>query len=240
MHGRVETRDGGPSLRAIPLSATEGGPRLRRLLTPRQQKILWAAATLITFDARQVVFRAGTAASAIYICSRGILKSFRDLPSGKRRILAFIFQDDAFGLAENGLYVNSTQALVKSTCYRIPVDALLTILQHNGALGWQFICKVAHELRESQRRTLVIGRRSAPGRVAMLLKMLESRAVESTPDVIDLPMSRSDVAEFLGLSLESVSRATARLTHHQIIAFNGPHQVRVLNRQALDRLAGDL
>jgi CRP-like cAMP-binding protein len=222
------------------MRATEGGGKLRRLLTPSQQKLLWDAATIINADARHVVYRAGSASSAIYICNRGVLKSYRDLPSGKRRILAFVFADDVFGLAENGFYVNTVQAITKATCYRIPLDTIMTILLENGALGWQFISKIAYELRESQRRTLVIGRRSATGRVAMLLKMLEARLAHPTPDVIDLPMSRSEIAEFLGLSLESVSRATSRLTYHQIIAFNGPHQVRVLNRQSLDRLAGDL
>jgi CRP/FNR family transcriptional regulator, anaerobic regulatory protein len=233
--------DPGPSLRAIPFAGSPGtGAVTRRLLSPRQQKELASLATRMTVERRQVVYRAGTPSSSIYICSSGALKTFRDLPSGKRRILAFIFADDAFGLAVNGRYCNTVQALSKSTYYQIPIEALMPVLRQDAELEWQFLTKVAHELREAQRRALMVSRRSATGRFAGFLKSLETQ-IPLTPekDTIPLPMSRSDIADYLGLSLEAISRATGRLVRDGTIAFEGPHVVRVVDRAALERLAHD-
>jgi CRP-like cAMP-binding protein len=231
----------GPSLRAVPFGLSPGGTVIRRLLTARQQKILASLATRVSADAHEIVYREGALAASIFICSQGALKSFRDLPSGKRRILAFLFAEDLFGLAENGRYVNTVQALGKSMYYRIPVDALVPVLRQDPELEWQFLTKVTHELRESQRRALVVGHRLATGRIAMFLKMLERRLPPGPiKDSIPLPMSRSEVADYLGLSLEAVSRATSQLTLEQVISFANPHLVRVLNRSQLERIAADL
>jgi len=214
---------------------------VRRLLTPRQQKLLVSLSTKMTTDARHIVYREGSPAGAIFICRDGALKSFRDLPSGKRRILAFLFPDDLFGLAENGRYMNTVQTLRKTTFYRIPIDALAPVLRQDPELEWHFLTKVTHELREAQRRALAVGRRSATGRFAMFLKMLERRLTEGSPrEQLTVPMSRSEIADYLGLSLEAVSRATSQLTRERIIAFVNPHMVRVLDQARLDRLATDL
>jgi len=214
---------------------------VRRLLTPRQQKVLISLSTKMTTDARHIVYREGSPAGSIFICSDGALKSFRDLPSGKRRILTFLFPDDLFGLAENGRYVNTVQTLRKTTYYRIPIDALTPVLRQDPELEWHFLTKVTHELREAQRRALAVGRRSAIGRFVMFLKMLERRITDgSSREQLTLPMSRSEIADYLGLSLEAVSRATGQLTRERVIAFVNPHLVRVLDQSRLDRIAADL
>jgi CRP-like cAMP-binding protein len=238
---RSMLRVSGPSLRAVaPFGLGEAGKAMRRLLTPRQQRTLAALATRIHAEPRQILYREGAPAGSIFICGEGALKAFRDLPSGKRRILAFMFADDACGLAENGRYVNTVQTLSKATCYRISIDALVPVLQQDAELQWQFLCKITHELRESQRRALVVGRRSAAGRFAMFLKMLERRIPERAKHTISLPMNRSEIADYLGLSLESVSRATRQLAREKIIEFHGVHEVRVLDRPKLERLASNL
>jgi CRP/FNR family transcriptional regulator len=213
-----------------------------RVLTPRQRQELESLSTLVTINARGTVYRAGTHAGAVYICREGALKSFRELPSGKRRIMAFLFARDLFGLSERGRYVNTVQALTRTVCYRIPIEPLQAVLRKDAELEFQFLCKVIHELREVQYHTVMVGRRSAAGRVAMFLIMLEKNlsgdAVKRT--TIPLPMSRSDMAEYLGLSLEAVSRACTKLQKDRLIAFDSSRFVRVLDRARLDRLASDM
>jgi CRP-like cAMP-binding protein len=100
--------DIGPSLRAIPFDP--GAHEFVRLLSERQQLRLSNIATRIRLPARKMVYREGACADCIFIVASGVLKSYRDLPSGKRRIMAFLFAEDAFGLAEGGYYMNSVQA----------------------------------------------------------------------------------------------------------------------------------
>ena len=90
--------DHGPSLRAIPF-----GPRATRevvqLLSKRQQQQLAGIATRLRLPARMVLYREESLADWIFIVAHGVMKSFRDLPSGKRRVMAFLFPDDIFGYA---------------------------------------------------------------------------------------------------------------------------------------------
>jgi CRP-like cAMP-binding protein len=228
----------GPSLRGIPFGSTPPGPLMRRLLTPRQQKLLASISTRVTTSPRQIVYRAEAPAAAVFICTSGALKTYRDLPSGKRRILAFIFPDDMCGLASNGRYVNTVEALTKTTLYQLPLTTLAPVLQQDAELQWQFLCKVAHELREAQRRAVLMSGRSATGRLATFIKLMETQGLPGADkDFIPLPMSRSDIADYLGLSLEAVSRATTQLQRDKVIAFDGTHLVRVLDYSQLDRLA---
>jgi CRP/FNR family transcriptional regulator len=233
--------DVGPFLRAAPFeNLTEGVAS--RMLTPRQRQELESLATLVTINTRGTVYRAQTHAASVYIIREGAVKSFRELPSGRRRVMAFLFARDLFGLSERGRYLNTVQALMRTVCYRIPIEPLKAVLRKDAELEFQFLCKIVHELREMQYHTVVVGRRSAAGRVAMFLTMLEKNLGydPGKRNTIPLPMSRSDMADYLGLSLEAVSRACTQLQADRLIAFDNTRFVRVLDRARLDRLASDV
>jgi len=177
----------------------------------------------------------------VFIVASGVMKSFRELPSGKRRIATFLFPEDIFGLAENGRYVNTAQAITDVTLYRIPFDPLERLFLEDSHLQLQFLCKVTHALRQTQRQKIVLTRRDAAGRVAMFLSMLERRTVDAPVlSTISVPMSRSDMASYLGLTLESVSRATAALTRCRTIAFVDRHTVRIVDRARFNKLVADV
>jgi CRP/FNR family transcriptional regulator len=150
--------------------------------------------------------------------------------------MAFLFPGDVFGLAEAGHYVNSAQTVTDATLHRILRDALLETLRRDRELEVQFLCKVTNELRELQRQQIVVTRRDAPGRVAMFLRMLDQQR-RRDGNVIDIPMSRTDIAQYLSLSPEAVSRATASLEHDGIVSFPSLHAATVLNRSRFERLA---
>jgi CRP-like cAMP-binding protein len=230
-----------PSLRAIPFMASRTGGGVTRMLSDKQRHELSTLATRVAVTPRGIVYREASPATAVYICSEGAFKSFRDLPSGRRRVAAFLFTDDLFGLAQNGKYVNTVQAITRAACYRIPMEALAAVLRRDAELEFHFLCKVTHELREAHRRSIIIGRRSATGRIAMFLSMLETNnAPDATADLIALPMSRSDIANYVGLSPEAMSRATGQLTKQGILKFDGPHAVRVIDRHRFRGLAADI
>jgi CRP-like cAMP-binding protein len=231
----------GPLLRAIPFEpGAARGPV--QLLTRRQQMQIASIATQLRLPARMVVYREESAAEWIFIVVSGVVKSFRDLSSGKRRVMAFLFARDIFGLAERGHYVNTTQAVTPVTLYRIELATLAAMFRRDAELQFQFLCKVTHELREALHLRIVVGRRDAVGRVAMFLKMLEDETVQQRGHAphIDIPMSRSDTANYLGLSLEAVSRACRTLDRTGIVAFDDLHSARIISRSRFDKLASAL
>jgi CRP/FNR family transcriptional regulator len=107
----------GPSLRALPfLQGDSTVPA--ELLTPRQRRQLAAIATRVRVPARRLVYREGAAATWVFLCDEGVVKAFRELPSGKRRVSSFLFPGDMFGLAENGRYVSSARTVTPATLFR--------------------------------------------------------------------------------------------------------------------------
>jgi len=241
-HAELDERHGEqvPWIRGIQFQKTENG-NTTALLNEAQQRQLAALATRVTLPARAIVYREDQALEWIFISSEGVLKAFRELPSGKRRITAFLFPGDLFGLAENGHYVNTLQTVTPVTLYRIPNEGLAEMLRRDPELQFQFLCKITHELRQGQRHSIVLARHDAAGRLAMFLSMLEKdRLAGARSGWIQLPMSRTDLAEYLGLSLESVSRATAALVRRGIVTFHGAHAAKVTDRARFEKLVGAL
>ena len=119
------------------------------------------------------------------------------------------------------------------------VEHWKAIQSRDAELTFQFLCKVTHELRRSLRHNVIIARRDAVGRVTMFLRVLEQNGLLEDSR-IDIPMSRSDVANYLGLSLESVSRALGRLERSRIIAYEGRHGIRVVDRNRFDKILSAL
>ena len=218
----------GPSLRAIPF-----GPGTRDaagLLSSHQRSQIASIATSIQLPRGKLIYREGANAQSVFVIANGIVKSFRDLPSGKRRVMTFLFADDVFGLAQSGRYMNSAQTITPVTLYRIRIATLADALRRDADLAVQFLCKVTHELRGALRHTLVVTRRDALGRVTMFLHLLEQDSHLGKDSSIEVPMSRLDAANYLGLSLEAVSRALSELERSGVIAFEGRRIVRVLDR----------
>ena len=227
----------GPTLLAIPFREHPAvGPV--QLLSSDQQQHLASLAMVQHLPPRAVVYRSGDAADAVFIIGDGAVKSFRDLRSGRRRIAAFLFAHDLFGLAEAGRYTNTVQALTPLTLYRLDLAVLAKVFQQDAELELRFLCKIVNELRKAQHHAIIVARRHATGRLAMLLHMLETNVPhENGQQSVEVPMTRSDIADYLGLSLESVVRASRRLEQQGIIAFPDHHHARILDRRRFDALA---
>ena len=225
-----------PALQAIPFL-----PPIRPdapLLTDSQRARLATIATRVRVAPRAVIYREESAATSVYICAEGVVKAFKDMPSGRRLVTAFLYPADVFGLAENGFYVRTAQAVTHAMLYQFNVQVLIEVLKSDGELQFKFLCKLTHEVREAQRQTIVVGRRDAAGRLAMFIRQLERQ--HGGAHDIDLPMSRSDIASYLGLSLESVSRASRALERRGILCFPARHLVRIVDHVKFEQLESKL
>ena len=202
------------------------------LLTTAQRDALTRIGLRQRLPPRFAVYREGDEARWVFAISEGAVKSYHELRSGRRLVACFLFGRDLFGLAENGRYLNTVETLVRTTLYRLPVGDLATLLKQDAAMQFTFLAKVTHELRGAQRRSTLMTRRDAAGRLAMFIAQMGERLEPDAKGAISLPMSRSDIAGFIGLSLESVSRAAAVLERRQLVVFEGRHRVRIIDPAA--------
>jgi len=227
-----------PGFKSVPFlkPGTNTNPTL---LTDFQREELARIGKRRQLPARAVVYRAGQRADSVFVIAEGVLKSYRRLPSGKRIMSAFLFRHDIFGLAERGEYLNTVQAITPVTVHQLPLGDLIPLIKRDAELQFKFLAKVTQGLRESQRQSILVGRRDAVGRLAMFLMMMRCQhrlAVGSDRDV-PLPMSRTDIADFLRLSREAVSRAATRLQRRGFVTFESRHLARIVDAPSLAKLA---
>lgn len=220
----------GPSISCEPFGSPAASADGRRLTADQRQRLA-KIASAVSFKRGQLLYRQGEAATAVYNIVHGVVSVYRVLPSGRRRVLAFLFSEDLVGLAVKGRYVNTARAVTAVSGYRLPMRALDALLRRDASLHYPFFCKVSHELREAQYLAIVLARRDAVGKVGSFLHRLgqEPTATRAGNGRIFIPMSRTDIAAHLGLTLESVSRAFADLERRRIVHFTDAKHVRVLD-----------
>jgi CRP-like cAMP-binding protein len=210
------------------------------LLNAEEAARLALIASIISFPKGAWLYHEGDEADFVYNVIEGEVKTFCAFSSGRRRVTAFVFPGDLMGLAGNGRYISTAQAITPVTAYRFPLRSLDDLLRSDSQLEHRFLCKVCHDLRAAQSHAITLGRRDARGKIAMFLRELEVNHVAESNvarPTIFLPMTRSDVADYLGLSLEAVSRSFRKLEDSGIIRFDDRRDVRIVDRARFEKLA---
>lgn len=226
--------DARPSIRVVPF--LEGPPVLR--LTSREREHLASIATVMRVPSGTILCHAGHDARAIYSVTSGTLASYRERRDGTRKIFAFLFSEDLFGLARRGRYVNSVKSITPSTVYRMPTDSLAALLTRDGTLQFRFLCKTTQVVRDAQRQALMTTVRDPVERVALFLAMLEDvQGPRRKPDdPISIPMTRQDVADYLNLTIGSIRAAVDALEDRGLVRRMPPDAIAIVNRERFNAL----
>ena len=230
----------GPAIRALDPWAPTGG-HAQQLLTDDERARLAVVASIVRFKKGEVIYRENDQADAVFNITSGVVASWKNAPDGREHIVAFLFPDDLFGLSAEGRYANSTKAMTAVIAYRLPVAALRSRLKKDAELEFHVICKLCEELRQTQRHAFLLSERKATSRLAMFLQLIEQLQIargEQTAEIY-LPMNRSDISEYVGLTLAAVSRAFRSLTMRGIIKNRDRRHVRIVDRSAFEKIAGD-
>ena len=183
------------------------------------------------------IFREGEPAHHIYQVIRGAVRSYRVRSCGRRQILAFHLPDDIFGLEFGPNYRFTTDAVVDTTVRLVKRHSLEYVAKTDLRVTSDLRSRLAKELTEAEAHLLSLGQRTALERVvAFLLEMDKRMAPTGT---IGLPMSRRDIGDYLGLQLETVSRALSDLRDQGVLRFSetSRRQIVLQNRERLLELS---
>jgi CRP-like cAMP-binding protein len=230
----------GPAIRAFDPWAPSAG-HMPHLLTNDERARLAVMASIVRFKKGEVIYREDDPADAVFNIISGVVSAYKKMPDGGEHMVAFLLSDDLFGLAAEGRYTNSAKAITAVSAYRVPVTALRRRLTKDAELEFQVICKLCQELRQTQRHAFLLSQRSAVTKIAMLVQMIEqiqNARGEQTAEV-NLPMDRSAIGEYTGLTLSAVSRAFRSLTTRGIITVRNRRHARIIDRPAFEKIAGD-
>ena len=185
------------------------------------------------------IFHEADPAEYVYNVTEGALKLYKMLPDGRQQVTGFIFPGDFLGLAYNDRYACSAETLKPTTLCRFPRKRLEALFRELPQLERRLLGLASNELAAAQDQMLLLGRKTARERVASFLLMLSAGAQRRgmPADPILLPMTRGEIADYLGLTLETVSRNFSWMKTRGLIRLLEGGALRILDPAALAKLA---
>jgi CRP/FNR family nitrogen fixation transcriptional regulator len=167
----------------------------------------------------------------VYQVVRGAVRSYKLLSDGRRQIGAFHLPGDVFGLDPGPTHRLTAEAITDTTVRLVKRRSLEAAAASNVQVAHSLWAMTAGDLRHAEDHMLLLGRKTALERVATFLLEMDRRLAKA--GMMALPMCRRDIGDYLGLTLETVSRALSELNDKGILAFSGARQIVLRNRQRL-------
>jgi CRP/FNR family transcriptional regulator len=173
----------------------------------------------VRFDGGQTIFSEGDAARSAFGLSHGVVRLYRLLPDGRRQVVAFAFPGDFLAMPLADRFSFSADAVGAVGVCKFPREELERFIETSPNIMRLLIEFSARELQSAQDQLTLLGNGSAEGRVAAFLVNWRKRTARLSPmsQAVPLPMRRQDIADFLGLKLETVSRTFAKLEQRDAI-----------------------
>jgi len=201
---------------------------------------LQAIVTRIQFARGQTLYTQGESAEHIFALVAGVVACSHYLDDGRRQIIAFLLPGDYIGMTTGTRYNYSAEAVTEGEYCRFPREKFIKLLTKFDDFEQHCLREVTNELAEAQKHVLILGQKDATERVASFLLMLDERENRyGDHDDIELPMLRADIADYLGLTIETVSRSISKLRKSGVIAAPNAHLVRILDADRLRKMASD-
>jgi CRP/FNR family transcriptional regulator len=209
------------------------------LLSREEQRQLYAIATLIDFRRAGVtIYSQGEEARSVYFIDEGIIRISRCGENGQRQILELKVAGDLLGLPDGGRYANSAETVSAARVFRCPWQRVQQMMLTDPHLQLNLLTKVADQVRQAQRRIMMLGQQNVCQRLAsFLLDFI------SLPEFFDerrshliLPVNRLDLADYLGTAPESTARAFAKLESEGLVRRISSRTIEILDVEGLQHL----
>ncbi|MEJ0097218.1 MAG: helix-turn-helix domain-containing protein [Bauldia sp.] len=186
------------------------------------------------FERNVEIYGEQEAAEYFYQVVKGAVRTYKVLQDGRRQIGAFHLPGDVFGLEAGDEHSFSAEAISDCTLRVARRSSIVAMAARDSDLAADLWARTADGFRWAQEHMLLLGRKNAEERVASFLLKMAGRAACS--EVIELPMSRQDIADYLGLTIETVSRTLTQLENSAAIELPSSRRIVVRSRTSLQRL----
>lgn len=197
-----------------------------------------AIAEHLTLGAGQSLIREGDDARHVFNVTSGSVRVYNLLPDGRRQIIGFLFAGDFLGLTSGETHVFSAEAIEPATVCRFVRSEYRALIRDIPALEAALLDRAGHELAAAQNQMLLLGRKTAMERIASFLLALPDLdpARRGPNGEVRLPMTRSEIADYLGLTIETVSRTLTQFQQNSAIELPSSRRMILRDREALASL----
>src|ERR1700688_3968108 len=186
---------------------------------PLELRELQKLATQVYFRPGRTIFSEGELADSVFGLSQGVVRLYKLLPDGRRQVLVFALAGDFLGMPLAARHGFSANAIGEVALCRFSRAELTKFIQSSPNMMRLLIDFATRELGMAQDQLLLLGNGSAEEKVAIFLVGWRNRLARLSvfSETVPLPMRRQDIADFLGLKLETVSRTLAKLEQQKVI-----------------------
>ncbi len=192
----------------------------------------------ITLERERTVFFESDPADYLYNIIDGNVRIHKSLADGRRQITGFLYSGDFLGLSVAGVYPYSAEVITTTTMCRFSRKGMTKIIERYPAFEHNLLQLASHELAAAQEHVLLLGRKTAAERLcSFILNTAEKQIGGISDQRAKLPMTRQDIADYLGLTIETVSRTFTRLKKTGTIRLPEPDTIEIANFQQLEDLA---
>ncbi len=194
--------------------------------------------TEATTGAGQAVFFEGDESRHVFNVTEGVVRVSKMLPDGRRQITGFLFPGDFLGLAHGDTYAYTAEAITPVRMCRFKRERLLDLFDELPQLEKRLLGMAADELAAAQDQILLLGRKTARERVVSFFTLMSKQARKrgASGNPLDIPMSRADIADYLGLTIETVSRTITKLVKDGVIELPSSNHVVLTNLDTLEAI----
>lgn len=210
------------------------------ILAPDELAAFKSLGAQMRIEAGQCLFHEGDPTDFVFNLTCGALKLYKLLPDGRRQVTGFLAPGEFLGITFGEEHAFTAEAIEASDYCRISRPRFEAFVESHADLERELFQIAAHELRAAQDQFLLLGRKTAAERLATFLQQRFDRTRRRNADweIIALPMSRIDIADYLGLTKETVSRTFSRFRALGLIRSLPGDRVELLDRRRLEAIAG--
>jgi CRP/FNR family transcriptional regulator, anaerobic regulatory protein len=176
----------------------------------------------------------------VYSLTAGMLRLSIAVPDGRRQVIGFLLPGDYFGLGDDDVHSSTAEAIGSVQLCSFPTRDMEALMERFPKLKDRLYAFTRSALRQARDNQMILGRLAPVEKLASFLLTLSARAAEHklSADPLRLPMSRTDIADYLGLTIETVSRSFTKLRNNGLIRLPDPQLVEFVDRRALQAVAG--
>lgn len=205
------------------------------LATDLSEPTLAAAANVRRLKAGETLYVEGDAAPYCYQIVSGVVKEYNTLEDGRRQVADFYSVGELFGISELSEQLHTAEAITDCAIRSYPRDTFMQSISESPALSQHFLDTLMTRLHRARERIVMLGRMSAIQRVTSFLLRLS--AEQETKNDIRVMMSRQDMADHLGLTIETVCRALTDLKKRGLIVMPSARLFSIPDEESLDDVA---
>ncbi len=204
--------------------------------------ILASSRHQVQFGRRETIVREGDPMLSFFNITSGVVKLYRSLPDGRTQIIGFRYPGEFFAISAIHRHTSTAEAVTDVEVCRFPKSRLKRLMNIFPQLQTQLLQMSCRHLAQSEDQIFLLGRKTAREKVASFLLRYSrepSQNQNGNGRYVNLPMTRTEVADFLGLTTETVSRVLANLVRENIISIGLSRSVSLIDIDSLSKISGN-